>query len=117
MSTRPSQPWHADAISFFQSGHPGAHCADPSDYFMPGYDGKLRIPQLAVDEVQIRSAHAAGETAMRTCCDPKGGESVSVTRNGVLGFSSRMARTGFALSLAGTWPRLDLAHPPGVGSR
>jgi LTXXQ motif family protein len=60
MSAGLTKPRNADAAANLMRVEAAAHPIDPSDNFVAGNDGKLRIWQVAVDDVKIGAAHAAG---------------------------------------------------------
>src|SRR5262245_44753853 len=54
------QPGDADTIARAERTHSGTNGFDAADNFMAGYDGQLRLREVAVDHVQIRATDATG---------------------------------------------------------
>ena len=62
-SASPSQPRHAHSFIEGKAIDLCAKRSDPADDLMPGNNGKARVGQFAVDEVQVRAANPAGLNA------------------------------------------------------
>ncbi len=60
-----TEPRHADARAGRKARHARARRDDAADDFMSGNDGELRLCQLAVDDMKIRAADAAGFDAQQ----------------------------------------------------
>src|SRR5581483_4654309 len=54
------EPGNAHTVAFAEARDARPHLLDPADNLVPGDDGKLRIRQLAIDDMEIGPAHAAG---------------------------------------------------------
>jgi hypothetical protein len=55
-----AEPGDADTLADREAGDPLPHRGDPPDDLVAGHDRKLRVRQLAVDNMQIGTADAAG---------------------------------------------------------
>ena len=55
-----AQPRHADAVADIEAFGRRAFFGDDADDFMPGNDRQLAVSEVAIDDVQIGAAHAAG---------------------------------------------------------
>jgi hypothetical protein len=54
-----TQPWHADAAANFKRGDTVADQIDAADNLVARYERKFGIWQLAIDTMQVGTAHAA----------------------------------------------------------
>ena len=54
-----AEPRHTDALAEREAGHARSDRRDTADDFMSRHDRKLRVRQVAVDHVQIGTAHPA----------------------------------------------------------
>jgi hypothetical protein len=58
-----AKPREADALARFQTLDIGADCVDPADNFVARDDRRQQVGELAVEDVQIGAANAAGGNA------------------------------------------------------
>ena len=56
-----AEPGEADALARMQALDAGTDFVDPADDFVARDDGRQRVRQLAIDDVQIGAANAAGQ--------------------------------------------------------
>ncbi len=55
-----AQPGEADALAGLQAQYAGPDFVDPANNFVARDDGRQRVRQLAIEDVQIGTANSAG---------------------------------------------------------
>jgi len=56
----PREPWNADALADAEGIDAGAEFIDAADDFVAGNDGEFWVGEIAIDDMQVGAAYAAG---------------------------------------------------------